>query len=56
MPLPQIPLNSGLGFIHNPKDHGTLKTAYFEDPNLAIQVQTLPLEGPRSLGNINLPR
>ena len=33
-----------------PKDHWTLKTGYFEDPNPAIQVQTLPLEGPRSLG------
>ena len=31
------------------KDHWTLKTGYFEDPTLAIQVQTLPLEGPRSL-------
>ena len=33
-----------------PKDHWTLKTGYFEDPDPAIQVQTLPLEGPRSLG------
>ena len=34
-----------------PKDHWTLKTGYFEDQNTpAIQVQTLPLEGPRSLG------
>ena len=33
-----------------PKDHWTLKTGYLEDPTLAIQVQTLPLEGPRSLG------
>ncbi len=33
-----------------PKDHWTLKTSYFEDPTPAIQVQTLPLEGPRSLG------
>ena len=33
-----------------PKDHWTLKTGYFEDPTPAIQVQTLPLEGPRSLG------
>ena len=40
---------------HNPKDHWTLKTGYFEDPTPAIQVQTLPLEGPRSLGkNISL--
>ena len=43
-----------LGFPNNklsyPKDHWTLKTGYFEDPNPAIQVQTLPLEGPRSLG------
>ena len=36
---------------HHPKDHWTLKTGYFEDPNPAIQVQTLPLEGPRSLGH-----
>ena len=35
-----------------PQDHWTLKTGYFEDPNPAIQVQTLPLEGPRSLGRI----
>ena len=33
-----------------PKDHWTLKTGHFEDPTPAIQVQTLPLEGPRSLG------
>ena len=33
-----------------PKDHWTLKTGYFEDPTPAIQVQTLPLEGPRALG------
>ena len=33
-----------------PKDHWTLKTGYFEDPTPAIQVQTLPLEGPRPLG------
>ena len=39
----------------HPKDHWTLKTGYFEDPNYsAIQVQTLPLEGPRSLGQINV--
>ena len=36
--------------FYYPKDHWTLKTAYFEDPTPAIQVQTLPLEGPRSLG------
>ena len=36
--------------IADPKDHWTLKTSYFEDPTPAIQVQTLPLEGPRSLG------
>ena len=29
---------------------GPSKTGYFEDPNPATQVQTLPLEGPRSLG------
>ena len=33
-----------------PKDHWPLKTGYFEDPTPTIQVQTLPLEGPRSLG------
>ena len=32
------------------KLHWTLKTGYFEDPTPAIQVQTLALEGPRSLG------
>ena len=31
---------------YNPKDHWTLKTGYFEDPTPALQVQTLPLEGP----------
>ena len=36
----------------HPKDHWTLKTGYFEDPTPAIQVQTLPLEGPRSLGQV----
>ena len=36
--------------IFHPKDHWTLKTGYFEDPTPVIQVQTLPLEGPRSLG------
>ena len=36
-------------FSSPPKDHWTLKTGYFEDPTPAIQVQTLPLEGPRSL-------
>ncbi len=36
--------------IYIPKDHWTLKTGYFEEPTPAIQVQTLPLEGPRSLG------
>ena len=39
-----------------PKDHWTLKTGYFEDPTPAIQVQTLPLEGPRSLGPIQKKR
>ena len=29
---------------------GPLKTGYFEDPTPAMQVQTLPLEGSRSLG------
>ena len=32
---------------------GPSKPGYFEDPNPAIQVQTLPLEGPRSLGMVN---
>ena len=40
--------------INHPKDHWTIKTAYFEDPNPAIQVQTLLLEGPRSLGHENI--
>ena len=35
---------------HDRVHHWTLKTGYFEDPTPAIQVQTLPLEGPRSLG------
>ena len=39
--------------IH-PKDHWTLKTGNFEDLIPAIQVQTLPLEGPRSLGQIQI--
>ena len=43
-----------IGFeIYIPKDHWTLKTGYFEDPTPAIQVQTLPLEGPRSWGIIH---
>ena len=33
-----------------PKDHWTLKTGYLEDPTPAIQAQTLPLQGLRSLG------
>ena len=33
-----------------PKDLWTLKTGYFEDLTPAIQVQTLPSKGPRSLG------
>ena len=39
------------GFFWDPKDHWTLETGYFEDPTPAIQVQTLPLEGPRSFGD-----
>ena len=40
------PLNV-CGFnIWYPKDHWTLKTGYFEDLTPAIQVQSLPLEGP----------
>ena len=45
-----------LDFCFHPKDHWTLKTGYFEDPTPAIQVQTLPLEGPRSLGQICFPQ
>ncbi len=41
---------SGKPKISNLKDHWTLKTGYFEDPTPAMQVQNLPLEGPRSLG------
>ena len=44
------------GQWRNPKDHWTLKTGFFEDPTPAIQVQTLPLEGPRSLGNMKKKR
>ena len=36
--------------IH-PKDHWNFKTGFFEDPIPAIQVQTLPLAGPRSFGH-----
>ena len=36
--------------FYYPKDHWTLKTGNFEDLIPGIQVQTLPLEGPRSLG------
>ena len=43
------------GLLSYPKDHWTLKTGYFEDPTPAIQVQTLPLEGPRFLGYFILP-
>ena len=43
-------LGLGFAFLGCPKDHWTLKTGYFEDPTPVIQVQTLPLEGPRSLG------
>ena len=50
-----VPPKSGIFCEHLfiPKDHWTLKTGYFEDPNPVIQVQTLPLEGPRSLGMVN---
>ena len=41
------------GLTAYPKDHWTLKTGYFEDPTPAIQVQNLPLEGPRSLGYLD---
>ena len=41
--------------MSHPKDHWTLKTGYSEDLNTpAIQVQTLPLEGPTSLGQNTL--
>ena len=46
----QIPNLRRWPWMSSPKDHWTLKTGYFEDPTPAIQVQTLPLEGPRSLG------
>ena len=32
-----------------PQESGPLKDGYFEDPTPAIQVQALPLEGPRIL-------
>ena len=41
---------SNINLLNVPKDHWTLETGYFEDLTPAIQVQTLPLEGPRSLG------
>ena len=41
---------SKIHLLNVPKDHWTLETGYFEDLTPAIQVQTLPLEGPRSLG------
>ena len=44
------PKIASCAFLLYPKDHWTLKTGYFEDPTPSIQVQTLPLEGPRSLG------
>ena len=43
----------------NPKDHWTLKTGYFEDQNTpgVLQVhRPLPLEGPRTLGEIELKK
>ena len=43
-------------FLLTPKDHWTLKTGFFEDPTPAVQVQTLPLEGPRSLGTQDFSR
>ena len=42
--------NARIWLTSCPKDRWTLKTGYFEDLIPAIQVQTLPLEGPRSLG------
>ena len=41
---------SKIHLLNVPKDRWTLETGYFEDLTPAIQVQTLPLEGPRSLG------
>ncbi len=46
-----IPVNSLESHnLNYPKDHWTLKTGNFEDLIPAMQVQTLPFEGPRSLG------
>ena len=45
-PGPLQVLNGVITLTSSPKDHWTLKTGYFEDPNPAIQVETLPLEGP----------
>ena len=45
-----LPKQKNVAVILYPKDHWTLKTGYFEDHTPAIQVQTLPLEGSRSLG------
>ena len=50
--LHHIYITSALVCTTHPKDHWTLKTGFFEDPTPAIQVQTLPLEGPRSLGQL----
>ena len=49
-PIRNVQTTSEVFLAFYPKDHWTLKTGYFEDPTPAIQVQTLPLEGPRSLG------
>ena len=40
-----------LAKLYDPRNLDLPKTGYFEDPTSAIQVQTLPLEGP-SLGLI----
>ena len=41
-------------FFHNPKYPDPLKLAMFEDPTPAIQVQTLPLEGPMILREVSI--
>ena len=48
--FPFLPLPEKIIQFDFPKDHWTLKSAYFEDPTPAFQFHTLPLEGPRSLG------
>ena len=42
--------------LNSPKylDSWPLKSSYFEDPDPAIQIQSLPLEGPVILGEISI--